>query len=184
MLSKRRAYIKTVVTTIVCATVSFISVENVSANTTLEQKSVVEINLNPTIDYGEAISVESTNVSRGNTVNQLIGNAYNYVGTPYVYGANGPTSFDCSGFTKYVFASMGIDIPRTSQAQYNSGIKVSTEDLQSGDLVFFNTYTTLGHVGIYIGNGEFIHASCSKGVTVSSLNNSYYSSKYAGAVRY
>lgn len=129
-------------------------------------------------DYRSDVSRESEGT------NDMISYAYNFIGIPYVYGANGPNSFDCSGFTRYIYSNFLINIPRTSQSQYYSGTKVEQENIQQGDLVFFNTDTTLGHVGMYIGNGEFIHASSSKGVTVSSLNDGYYSSRYAGAVRY
>lgn len=122
--------------------------------------------------------------SRGNAKSSnLIDYAYKFMGTPYVFGATGPSSFDCSGFTSYVFSHMGISLPRTSQSQFYSGAQISRNELVAGDLVFFNTYTKLGHVGIYIGGGDFIHASSSRGVTVSSLNDGYYSARYAGAVR-
>lgn len=134
----------------------------------------------------QSVGANSTNISRGTTsvYNQVVSYAYNFIGTPYIYGANGPNSFDCSGFTKYVFSSASINLPRTSQLQFSEGNKIDRENLQVGDLVFFNTDTNLGHVGIYIGNDEFIHASLSKGVTISSLNNPYYAPRYAGAVRY
>ena len=105
------------------------------------------------------------------------------VGSPYVYGASGPTAFDCSGFTSYVFAQAGISIGRTTYAQYAGGTKVS--DLQPGDLVFFNTVGSLGHVGLYIGNGQMVHAGTpSTGVEVANINSAYWQSVYAGAVRY
>ena len=112
----------------------------------------------------------------------IIDYAYDFIGTPYVFGANGPNAFDCSGFTKYVFSHFGIDLSRTSQGQCGDGTRVDRSNLQTGDLVFFNTYTTNGHVGIYIGDGDFIHAS-SGGVKVSSLYVGYYSDRYAGATR-
>lgn len=132
------------------------------------------------------INGNNNDLSRGSSgsANQLVNYAYNFIGTPYVYGANGPNSFDCSGFTKYIYSYFSINIPRTSQSQYNSGVSINRNELQSGDLVFFNTDSYLGHVGIYIGNGDFIHASSSKGVTISSLNEGYYSETYAAAVRY
>lgn len=105
------------------------------------------------------------------------------VGSPYVFGATGPSAFDCSGFTSYVFAQAGISIGRTTFSQYAGGTPVS--DLQPGDLVFFNTYTSLGHVGIYLGGGMMVHSGNeSTGVEVTSMGNSYWSATYAGAVRY
>lgn len=140
------------------------------------------------LDVGQKVNYrlkneEPANISSGNT-NQIVNYAYNFIGTPYVFGANGPNAFDCSSFTKYVYSYFRISIPRTSQEQYSKGAKIGIEDLQPGDLVFFNTYTNLGHVGIYIGDGDFIHASSTKGVTISSIYNEYYHSRYAGAVRY
>lgn len=110
-------------------------------------------------------------------------NALSLVGSAYVYGGTGPYGFDCSGLTSYVYRQSGISIPRTTYAQYASGTKVS--DIQPGDLLFYNTVGYLGHVGIYIGNGQMIHAGDeSTGVQVANINSSYWSSIYAGAVRY
>ena len=116
--------------------------------------------------------------------NELLNYAYSFLGKPYIYGESGPNAFDCSGFTKFVYKYFSKDLPRTSKEQYNSGIKVQRKDLQTGDLVFFNIASECCHVGIYIGNGNFIHASSSKGVSISSINNKYYNDKYYGAARY
>ena len=89
------------------------------------------------------------------TINAIINEAYKHLGKPYVYGAKGPNTFDCSGFTSYVYrAVMGIEIGGSTYSQINSGIEVSYSELQPGDLVFPHA----GHVGIYIGNGQMIHA--------------------------
>ena len=111
--------------------------------------------------------------------------AQNFLGTPYVYGGSSTSGFDCSGFTQYVFRQCGYSINRTADAQYSNGSYVSYDSLQAGDLVFFaNTYSASGitHVGIYIGGGQFIHAA-NGGVKISSLSESYYSSRYYGARR-
>jgi cell wall-associated NlpC family hydrolase len=123
--------------------------------------------------------------SRNNLIDQVINYAYRFRGTPYRYGAMSPRGFDCSGFTSYVFKRFGIELDRSSRGQIFDSVRVKKNDLQPGDLVFFqNTYTTgISHVGIYIGNGDFIHASSSKGVMISSLSNSYWSSRYYGARR-
>lgn len=184
MVSKSNPYTRLIAIAIICSTISCVSIEDANAFSNLKENNNINVGVTPEGDFSEVEAVDVSSINRGNTVNQLISNAYNYIGTQYIYGANGPNAFDCSGFTKYIFSSMGIDIPRTSQTQYQFGLKIDYESLQCGDLVFFNTYTNLGHVGIYIGNGEFIHASCSKGVTVSSLSDYYYRDKYAGAVRY
>ena len=98
--------------------------------------------------------------NRGQTVsgsgNSIVDYAYQYLGTPYSYGATGPDYFDCSGFTSYIYSNVyGVDISRTTYSQINAGYSVSYDELQPGDLVF--TYG-LDHVGIYVGNGQYIHA--------------------------
>ncbi|MDD6119749.1 MAG: NlpC/P60 family protein [Selenomonadaceae bacterium] len=115
----------------------------------------------------------------------VVSDAMSYMGVPYVFGGNTPSSgFDCSGYVRYVFANAGIYLPRTADVQYNCGYAVSTSELAPGDLVFFETYCPgPSHVGIYVGDGNFVHASSSRGVTVSSLSSSYYSAHYLGARR-
>ncbi|MBR0261768.1 MAG: C40 family peptidase [Selenomonadaceae bacterium] len=114
----------------------------------------------------------------------IISASMNYIGVPYVFGGTSPYGFDCSGYVQYVFAKAGISIPRTADVQYDFGTPISTTDLVSGDLVFFSTYTYgASHVGIYLGDNNFIHASSSRGVTIDSLGSSYWSSHYIGARR-
>ena len=116
--------------------------------------------------------------------NSIVSLSMNYIGVPYVFGGTSPYGFDCSGYVQYIFAKAGISIPRTADVQYDFGTPISTTDLVPGDLVFFSTYTYgASHVGIYLGDGNFIHASSSRGVTVSSLSQAYYSSCYIGARR-
>ena len=97
---------------------------------------------------------------------EIIETAKNFLGTKYIWAANGPNAFDCSGFTKYVFRENGITLPRYSGHQAKVGIKVSFDELEKGDLVFFDTEHKfrgkVNHVGIYIGNHKFIHASSAK----------------------
>ncbi len=114
----------------------------------------------------------------------ILDTARQYLGVPYLWGGSTPSGFDCSGFVQYVFAQHGISLPRTSAQQYGVGTAVSREDLQKGDLVFFNTSGSgVSHLGIYIGDGQFIHASTSKGVMISSLDNTYWAPRYLGARR-
>jgi len=130
---------------------------------------------------------EIKQVSRGSdNFSNIVNHALSLVGTPYVFGGTTRRGFDCSGFTQYVFAGAGISLPRTSYEQFASGIAVSKENLQPGDLVFFTTYSKgASHVGIYIGKGNFVHADNPKvGVTITSLSNSYYAAHYLGARRY
>ena len=121
---------------------------------------------------------------------QLAELAKQYLGVPYVYGGASPSGFDCSGLIYYLTKSMGETVPRTATAQWNGGYtKISREELQPGDLVFFTkTYHSskyITHVGIYIGDGNFIHASSptSGGVIITSLSNSYYSPRFVGGRR-
>ncbi len=122
--------------------------------------------------------------SAGYLANSIISLSMNYIGVPYVFGGTSPYGFDCSGYVQYVFANAGISIPRTADVQYDFGTPISTTELVSGDLVFFSTYTYgASHVGIYLGDNKFIHASSSRGVTIDSLGSSYWSSHYIGARR-
>jgi peptidoglycan DL-endopeptidase CwlO len=112
----------------------------------------------------------------------VIGIAMQYLGVPYVWGGASPSGFDCSGLAAYVYAQVGISLPHNAAMQYNSvGVYVSRDELQPGDLVFFNG---LGHMGMYIGGGQFIHAPHTGDVVkISSLNESWYASTYVGAKR-
>jgi cell wall-associated NlpC family hydrolase len=125
--------------------------------------------------------------SGGASGNAIVDYAMRYLGYPYVWATHGPSSFDCSGFTYWVVLNtLGINISPGTSAQINYGTPVSRSSLQPGDLVFFqNTYTWgLSHVGIYIGNGKFIHAENeSTGVVISDLSSQYYSSRWYGARR-
>lgn len=123
----------------------------------------------------------------------VLGLANSLVGkVKYSFGADSITTAggvgDCSSFTQFVFGQNGVQLPRTAEAQYNSskGTKISKNNLQAGDMVFFQgTYKSgISHVGIYAGNGKFIHNSSSGGTKISDLNSSYYQQHYAGAVRY
>jgi cell wall-associated NlpC family hydrolase len=113
----------------------------------------------------------------------LTRNAMRFLGVPYAFGGTSSNGFDCSGYVQHVFALLGLQIPRTADAQYDAGRSVHGT-MVPGDLVFFQTYTAgPSHVGIYLGNDRFVHASSSRGVTVSSLHESYWSARYLGAKR-
>lgn len=122
--------------------------------------------------------------STGVTGNDIVAYAKQFQGYKYVYGAAGPNSFDCSGFTMYVYKHFGYSLSHSSRIQATQGKKV-TGELQPGDiLVFTNGGTQVGHVGIYIGNDKFIHASDSTtGVIISNLSDRWNKSKYVGARR-
>jgi cell wall-associated NlpC family hydrolase len=119
---------------------------------------------------------------------QIVSFALQFQGYPYIYAGEGPYAFDCSGFTMFVIHNtLGIDIPHDMFVQYQLGRPVSRDELQPGDLVFFqNTFRPgMSHDGIYIGGGQFIHAETeSSGVRISDLDSDYYSSRWYGAVRF
>ena len=117
---------------------------------------------------------------------QIVAYAEEYLGTPYVLGGNGPNQFDCSGFTKYVYSHFGYTLNRTATDQLQNGVSVSKDELQPGDLVFFKYRTSkpVSHVGIYIGNGEFIHASTNRYVVqIDQMESVHYANVYVYARR-
>lgn len=141
-------------------------------------------------EYITVTSEAITVVKKGTTGDDIVAKAREYLGCPYVYGKAGPNSFDCSGFTSYIYKQFGFSINRTASTQLNNdGVSVAYADLQPGDLVFFRDYSctkSASHVGIYIGGGQFIHASSSRsatGVKISSLSETWYANRYAGAKR-
>lgn len=127
-------------------------------------------------------------VSRGDfdtyAARRIISTSMNYIGVPYVFGGTSPSGFDCSGFVRYVYARYGIHLPRMADEQYYAGTPVSLSRLQPGDLVFFTTYTEgISHSGIYIGDGEFISATSSRGVAIARMDRGYWGARYVGACK-
>lgn len=119
---------------------------------------------------------------------EIVNYAKQYLGCKYVYGGSGPSTFDCSGFTMYVYKHFGVSLSHSATAQSRNGSYVAKENLQPGDLVFFKDYQTMdgiGHCGIYIGNGNFIHASSGTGycVKISTLLSGSYNTRYSTARR-
>lgn len=148
----------------------------------IDAESIVE-HLNSADDFSMVVS---------ETGNPIVKSALQLLGTPYKWGATGNGAFDCSGFTRYVFRVNGYELPRVSRDQSKMGQKVNDcASLQTGDLIFFGGRADryqVHHVGIVKSKEEtgevlFIHASCRKGVTISSLNESYYKNRYLGARR-
>ena len=207
MISKRKILTKAVAITVVCAAVAMVGAESISADTSAKTKQGVvlktsELKVNKVIVSPKKVEEQNTvqssrssnttgkkntnsSINRGvnKSSSQVANYAYNFLWRPYVYGANGPNAFDCSGFTSYVYRHFGVSLPRTARSQFSAGSAVSRDNLAPGDLVFFNTVGYLGHVGLYIGGGDFIHAASSGRVKISSLNEGYYRTRYAGARR-
>ena len=111
----------------------------------------------------------------------VVGVAMAQLGKPYVWGTAGPDTFDCSGLVVYAYAAMGVSLPHSTYALWNDGVYASRDQLQPGDLVFFDG---LGHVGLYIGGGQFIHAPHTGTVVqIANLNDGWYAATYVGARR-
>lgn len=194
MRSKKNMLIKFIVGAFVFTGVFFINAQNAKADTaltpnkgiTLKTSELKTAKVIKAPSDGQVTSDSADVASRGAISKgaQVVNYAYKFLGKPYVYGAAGPNAFDCSGLTQYVFSKLGVDLSRTTYTQVEEGTKVNRSDLKPGDLVFFNTQGSISHVGIYVGNGEFIHAPrTGKPVMVSSLSDGYYSQKYATARR-
>ncbi|WP_425058176.1 NlpC/P60 family protein [Sporomusa carbonis] len=136
----------------------------------------------------EALRTAGPKTSRGRNngllIESIIQTAKRYQGVPYLWGGTTPNGFDCSGFTQYVFGLNGIRLPRTADLQYELGVPVRYDQLQPGDLVYFSTYEPgPSHNGIYIGDGKFISATSSRGVTIANMTSSYWGPRYIGAKR-
>lgn len=143
------------------------------------------VSVNGTTGYISADYVKTGTVNA--LGNQIVATAKEYLGTPYVWGGTSPRGFDCSGFVYYVYQQYGYPLQRRASLQYAyNGVSVSKSELQPGDLVFFSdSVDPIGHVGMYIGNGQFIHASSGQGcVCITALEgSSYYINHYTGAKR-
>lgn len=114
--------------------------------------------------------------------NDIVEVAYSLIGSPYVWGGTSPSGFDCSGFIQYIYETQNKTVPRTVNDIWNFSQPV--ENPSVGDLVFFETYQPgPSHLGVYVGNGEFIHAGTSSGVVTSELSTSYWQERYLGAKR-
>lgn len=136
-------------------------------------------------DSSSSDSSSSSSSLSSSERSEIVSLAKSKLGCSYVYGAEGPNTFDCSGFTQWLYKQFGISIPRNSSAQWSGCNKISKSSLKPGDLVFFSNSSSgdsVGHVAMYIGNDTIIHAANSdSGVITSSLSSNYYSQHYIGS---
>ncbi len=143
-----------------------------------------------TLEDGKVESTDSSKAEKFSSENgafcKIRKVATRYLGTPYRWGGTTPNAFDCSGFTRYVYSSLGVHIPRTAREQFKAGKPVKREQLKTGDLVFFDMMKGyVSHVGLYLGNGVFIHASTpATGVKFSNINKGSYKKCFVGARRF
>lgn len=145
------------------------------------QQEQASLALNGTVIGPTAATPDGISVAPPSPYTGVVGIAMQYLGVNYVWGGESPAGFDCSGLVAYVYAQVGVSLPHYTGAQWNAGVPVSRSDLQPGDLVFFDG---LGHVGIYIGGNEFIHAPHTGDVVkISSLDEAWYAATYDGARR-
>lgn len=133
------------------------------------------------VDAPAALPVVSVQRYAGDAAQTAVRVAENQLGKPYVWGAEGPDSFDCSGLTKYAYAAAGISLPHYTGDQWNAGRHIAESDLQPGDLIFF--HSDLHHMGMYIGGGQLIHAPHSGDVVRTASLSGWFQDNYAGAVR-
>lgn len=167
------------------------NMEGYIAKPYLSEKEVEITNRSATVERTSKVK-EVTTIAEEKIVesnakkNDVVKYAKTFLNTKYVLGGNTPnTGFDCSGFTKYVYKNFGYSLYRNSSMQAKNGVEINKSDLQLGDLVFFSQDNKkIGHVGIYIGDNNFIHAANErKGVVITSLSNSYYTENYVTARR-
>lgn len=140
----------------------------------------------PIAEQLQALQAASAAPSTSTRVRTVLQRAFALLGTPYRWGGSSPDGgFDCSGLVGYVFRSIGIDLPRVSRAMANEGVAITDRTaLAEGDLVFFGRRGRVDHVGIYVGDGKFLHAPrTGRDVTVSSLTSGYWAQKYMEARR-
>lgn len=132
--------------------------------------------------------VDESALNSSSIADQAVELALSYLGSPYVYGGSSPKGFDCSGFTSYIYKQFGISLNRTCSGQLDNGTPVAMSELQPGDLVIFKKYANsskrASHVGLYIGNGQFVHASTyGVGVIINDLSDAYYTTGFVGGRR-
>ncbi|WP_407570516.1 C40 family peptidase [Deinococcus altitudinis] len=144
-----------------------------------------KLNLGGSAAPTTAKSIPATPVGRSSNTNAIRTAASRFLNIRYVLGGSGAGGIDCSAYTRAVFQQLGVSLPRTARAQFGAGSSVSRGNLQSGDLVFFNTMGGgVSHVGVYLGNGQFANANSYNGRTmIESMTTVYWATRYVGARR-
>lgn len=162
-------------------------VTTASSSVSRASESSAGTTANETTNSSSSNSSSSSQASAAPSVNgnSIVANAYANSGSPYVWGGSSPAGFDCSGFTSYVYAQSGKSIPRSAGAQMGASKRISFSEAQPGDLVFFNQFGSIDHVGIYLGGGQYIGAQNPRsGITVESITSGYWSNYVAGFGRF
>lgn len=172
----------------VSAVKSFQSAQRISVDGSVGPATVKTINavLSGNVAAGKPVTIapaapNRNNSGKGTTIN-IINTAKKFIGGKYVFGGSTPAGFDCSGFTQYVYKQVGVNIPRATTSQATAGTRLSKSELQPGDLLIFsNTYKAgPSHAGIYLGDGQFVHAANpSKGIRLDNINSGYYNGKFS-----
>lgn len=164
-------------------------VEETVVNDSNESSSETSTTTSNTTTKSKSVSVNSTSTKASGNKSTAITAGYKYIGnSAYKFGGGRTASdianglFDCSGFVSWAYAQAGYSIPASTDGLKNIGTQVSTSEMQPGDLVFFDTYKTDGHVGIYVGGGKFIGSQSSTGVAIASMSSGYWKSKFNGRV--
>jgi peptidoglycan DL-endopeptidase LytE len=162
------------------AVIQFQTANSLEATGIVDKATLLKLN---TISSTQTTSRSNSDFEAGS---RIVTYAKKFLGSPYKWGASNGKSFDCSGYVMYVFKNFGVKLGHGADDQFSVGSKVAKTDLQLGDAVFFTTYKKgASHVGIYVGDNKFIHASSSGGnVMITDLGSDYYSSRYIGARRY
>ncbi|OGO76707.1 MAG: hypothetical protein A2Y23_10880 [Clostridiales bacterium GWB2_37_7] len=162
------------------AVVKFQTTNSLEATGIVDKATLLKLTI------GSSAQATSRSNSEHEAGSKIAAYAKKFLGVPYKWGSSSGKSFDCSGYVMYVFKNFGISLGHGADDQFSAGSKVAKADLQPGDAVFFTTYTKgASHVGIYVGDNKFIHASSSGGgVIITALDSSYYKSRYLGARRY
>ena len=166
------------------AVVPGMGLENISA--AANAATTQSASITPAIAKPKADEAAAEAAKPGNGVQTLLKRALALLGTPYRWGGTGTNGFDCSGLVGYVFkTALGVELPRVSRDMANTGQRIDRSSLTAGDIVFFKVHgKRVDHVGIYVGNGQFLHApSTGKDVMVSRLDQGYWSGKFMEARR-